>query len=242
MAAIGNIIKQFDGSDELAQTQREVVESLSALGEAKADIFEMTLKEDLRTAGQTGNATVPISAILAATRQVRAYSSADAGHIATEIKAALAGFVEGTPEGVLDGVGRLMTSALTVFLGKASASTGSISDYYVLTAGLSVLRVDLKAWYLNVSATSIYEKMERVSAFVAIKSVVDLSKLDFSTFLFLYQQQLYGGNVPDSDVKKAIAIAKEIYKEFEFVRKASVAGGPAPSAITQHPGQPTVSS
>jgi hypothetical protein len=237
MASIGNIIKQFDGSDELAQTQREVVESLSKLGEAKADFFDLTLKEDLRTAGQSGNATVPISSILASTRQVRAYSSLDAGHIADEIKTALAGFVQGTPEGVLDGVGQLMTSALTVFLGQASASTGTVSDYYVLTAGLSVLRVDLKAWYLNVTAKSIYEKMERVSAFVAIKSVVDLSKLDFSTFLFLYQQQLYNGKVPDKDIKEAMTIAKEIYKEFEDIKRESAAGA-APLAITRHPGRP----
>jgi hypothetical protein len=237
MASIGNIIKQFDGSDELAQTQREVVESLSKLGEAKAEYFDLTLKEELRTAGESENATVPISSILASTRQVRAYSSADAGHIADEIKAALAGFVQGTPAGVLDGVGQLMTSALTVFLGQASASTGTVSDYYVLTAGLSVLRVDLKAWYLNVTAKSIYQKMERVSAFVAIKSVVDLSKLDFSTFLFLYQQQLFNGKVPDADIKQAIAIAKAIHKEFHDIGKMAVPGA-APMAITRHPGRP----
>jgi hypothetical protein len=235
MAGIGSIIKSFDGSDELAQSQREVVESLSKLGESKADFFDLTLKDKLRTAGQDGNPTVPISAILASTRQVRAFSSSSAGHIAEEVKTALKGFIDGSTEGVLDGVGTLISSALTIFLGEAAASTGSISDYYVMTSGLSVLRMDLMAWYQNVTAKSIYEKMERVSAFVAVKSVVDLGKIDFSTFLFLYQQQLVRGKVPETDIKKAMQDAKEIYKEFQSLNKGSSTNGV--KALTAHPGK-----
>jgi len=239
MAAIGNIIKQFDGSDELAQTQREVIESLSQLGDAKAEFFDLSLREDLRSAGQATNPTVPISSIVTSTRQVRAFTSTSAGHIAAEIKAALGAFIKGSPEGVLDGIGQLMTSALTVFLGDASASTGTIYEYYVLTEGLSVVRLDLKAWYLNVTAKSIYEKMERVSAFVAIKSVVDLTKIDFSTFLYLYQQQLFNGKVPEPDLQKALAVAKEIYKDFQDVHKMSgiTVQQEPPPAITIHPGR-----
>ncbi|HWJ51264.1 MAG TPA: hypothetical protein VNR42_09600 [Solirubrobacteraceae bacterium] len=233
MAAIGSIIKGFDGSDELAQTQREVVESLSKLGEARAEFFDLTLKEKLRTAGQEGNQTVPISAILTSTRQVRAYSSSSAGNIAEEIKKALQGFVKGTSEGIIDGVTTLISSALTVFLGEASASTGTISDYYVLTSGLSVLRIDLMAWYQNVTAKSIYTKMERVSAFIAVKSVVDLAKLDFFTFLYLYEQQLVNGKVPPGDVKKALADVKEIYEDF---RKAGGKQLEGVTTVTAHPG------
>jgi hypothetical protein len=233
MAAIRNIIKEFDGSDEMANAQREVVESLSKLGDARADFFDLTLKEKLRTAGKEGNDTIPISSILASTRQVKAFSSESAGHIAEEVKKALTGFVSGTPEGVLDGVGTLISAALTIFLGEASASTGTISEYYVLTSKLSVVRVDLMAWYQNVTAKSIYEKMERVSAFVAIKSVVDLSKLDFSTFLFLYQQQLEAGKVPETDIKKALADARLIYKDFGKTEQATADGV---KALMEHPG------
>jgi hypothetical protein len=234
VASIGSIIKSFDGSDELAQTQREVVESLSKLGEARADYFDLTLKEKLRTAGQEGNPTVPISSILASTRQVRAYSSTSAGSIAEEIKKALQGFVQGTADGIIDGVTTLISSALTIFLGEASASTGTISDYYVMTSGLSVLRVDLMAWYQNVTAKSIYTKMERVSAFIAVKSVVDLSRVDFFTFLYLYEQQLITGKVPPSEVSKAIEEAKKIYKSYQETGGKPNLDGVA--AITAHPG------
>ena len=39
MSLVRDIVKQFDNSDELAQTQREVVESLARLGETKAELF-----------------------------------------------------------------------------------------------------------------------------------------------------------------------------------------------------------
>ena len=56
--------------------------------------------------------------------------------------------------------------------------------------------------------------MERISAFVAVKSTVDLTKIDFNTFLYLYQNQLTAAHLDKNQVKQALQEAKEIYQVF----------------------------
>lgn len=85
MGFIKAILKEFDGSEELAQAQREAVQALSALGEAKAELFVREINSDLLTAGQGDNKTVPITSILASTYDVRAYSSTEAEKITSEV-------------------------------------------------------------------------------------------------------------------------------------------------------------
>jgi hypothetical protein len=231
MSIVRDIVKQFDASDELAQTQREVVESLAKLGESKAEFFDLKIQQSLRTAGGADNQTVPISAILASKKEVRAYSSTSAEHIADTVKKSLESFVAGSAKDIVDGVSGLISGALTIFLGEASAATGTIEEYYVLTEGLSVVRVDMKAWYQNVSAKGVYAKMERVSAVVAVKSTVDLAKIDFNTFLYLYQNQLQMAKLTKEQVTEALREAKEIYKAFQDMGGRLAESTP----ITVHP-------
>lgn len=233
MSIVRDIVKQFDGSEELAQTQRAVVEALGNLGEAKADLYDKAIRESLRTAGTEANPTVPITNILTSKKEVHAYTSTSASHLSETVQTSLKAFMQGSADGVISGIGSLMTGALTVFLGEASSATGTIDEYYVATEGLSVLRLDLKAWYLNVSAKSVYEKMERVCAFVAVKSTVDLAKLDFNTFLYLYQNQLSLGNVRKEQIRAALDDATEIWAAFNKVRRNDVTVEPA--HITRHP-------
>ncbi len=215
MSVVSNIIKSFDQSDELAKVQKEAVEALAALGYAKADVFKMEIQESLMSAGSGPNFTVPVSAVLRTLSDVRAYSSTESGNIGTVVKNALTSFLKGSTESIIDGIGSLISETLGVFLGSASASTGTIEEYYVATEGLSVVRVDMKAWYLNVSSSSIQTKMERITTVVAVKSVVDLAKIDFSTFLNLYQQQLLETGMDQSQMKAALQQAKDIYADFK---------------------------
>ena len=65
--------------------------------------------------------------------------------------------------------------------------------------------------------------MERVTSIVAVKSVVDLSKIDFSTFLNLYQGQLLETKMTHEELKEALNQAKEIYKDYKFINDMTVA-------------------
>lgn len=214
MGAIKKVIDSFDSSSELGQVQRELVETLSNFAESKAKLFQAEIEESLRTAGDGNNKTIPINAIVRHKVWVHAYSSKSAGSISETVSEALNSFVSGTTEGILSGISGLISKALTMFLGEASASTGTVKEYYVMTEGLSIVRVDMMAWYLNVASSSIYDQMQRVCSFVGVKSTVDLSQIDFNTFLYLYQDQLSAAGLDASDLKKAIDTAKEIYADY----------------------------
>lgn len=231
MATMRSIVEDFTGTDDLAQTQRELVESLSALAVAKAEIFEYEIMQSLRSAGKGGQEqTVPISTIINSKIETRAYTSTSVDDIAKEVRQALKAFTSGTSEGVINGVTKLLGDALKLFFGEATASENTIDEYYVMTEGLSVVRVDCKAWYLNVSAKSVQEKMQLVTAVVAVKSAIDMAKIDFNTFLNLYQRQLFAGDVPAKDVAAQLEEVQEIYDLFrKYSSQRPLVEAPAPA-------------
>lgn len=219
MAFIRDVIKSFDASDELGKVQREAVEALAELGLSKAKNFELEITEKLQNAGSGSNLTIPVTAVIRSLSDVRAYSASSAQYIGETVKKALKSFIKGTSEDIIGGVGEIMSGVISVFLGESAASSGEVSEYYVTTEGLSIVRIDMKVWYLNVSSKSIFEKMERVTAVVAVKSVVDLKKLDFATFLNLYQDMLNQTKLTTEQIKMALEQAKLIYKDFNEIDK-----------------------
>ena len=217
MGAIRNAIDTFTGTDELANTQRELISTLATLAESKADHYVAEITKQLLEAGTAGNWTIPIRAVLKTSKHTHAYagqSSKDA--IGTTVQTALKSFVAGGKANIVSGVGDLVTTAITAFLGEASASTGEMSEYYVMTEGLSIIRVDVYGWYLNVEATTVQTKMQRVSAFVAFKSAVDIAKLDYNTFLNLYQDQLsVTGSATAEEISKEMDDVYKIFQKFK---------------------------
>lgn len=232
MAAIGSIIKQFTGENELAETQQALVEAMGEIGIAKAEIFELEVKDSLLNAGSGSNLTVPIESVIDQKSFVRAYSSETTEQITDAVKEIGSAFLRGTDKDVLDGVSGIIGSLLDIFLGKSSASTGQIEEYYLVVEGLAFVRVDLRAWYMNVSAQSVYQVMKRVTVFVATKSSVDFAKLGFSTFLALYSNQLAQGKMTPEQIKAELEKAREIY---ELYRKTHGDKPADPIAITRGP-------
>jgi hypothetical protein len=158
--------------------------------------------------------------VIASVTQTHAYTKASADKIAETVNSALKSFVSGGTKNVLDGVGALVSEALTAFLGASEASEDRIKMYYVMAEDLSIVRVDLRAWYYSVKASGIKDRIEKASAFVAVKSTVDLSKIKFNTFLNLYSRQLKDSGMDETNLIKALDEAKEIYRKFH-----DVAGG-----------------
>jgi hypothetical protein len=222
MSTVRDVVNSFDNSQELGQAQREAVEALAALGDSKAEVFKMEIQESLLSAGNGTNMTVPVSSISKSLKDVRAYSSSESGNLGVAVKNTLNMFLKGSTQSIVDGIGNLISETLSTFLGTASANTGTIDEYYVATEGLSVVRVDMKAWYLNVTASSIQTKMQRIIAVVGVKSIVNLAKIDFSTFLNLYQQQLFESGMSSQNMKAALQEAKEIYKDFQGMTKEPI--------------------
>jgi hypothetical protein len=225
MSVIRDAIKKVDQSDATAAEQKETLRALEELGRAKAEIFVRDIQTSLLTAGEEkSNKTVPVSYMVGSKKEIRAFSSSENGNIGSVVTGALSSFLNGKKENIINGVGNLITGALTVFLGEGSASSDTIEMYYVATDGLAPVRVDVKSWYYMVTATSITTKMERVTAVVATKSVIDVTRIDLGTFLYLYQGQFDVDRMTPKELKAAIEEAADIYNTFveKAIRKGEV--------------------
>lgn len=214
MGAIRKVIESFDNSSELGQAQRELVENLAKLAESKAEFFELDISTSLRTAASEDNKTIPVEAVLATTTQTHAFTAQSVAGIPDAVTKSLRSFVSGTAEGIITGIGALLSEAVTTFLGSGDASTGTLKQYFVVTEGSSIVRVDVRAWYLSVEAASIKNQIQKVSAFVGAKSAVDVSRIKFNTFLNIYDLQLRQMRLPEDDVLAALEQAEKIFRRF----------------------------
>jgi hypothetical protein len=209
------VITRIDQSKELSQEQKELVSTLAELGRAKAEIFNSEIVESLMSAGKTGsNMTLPVTTVVRKTSEIRAYSSSEAGNVPTEVANGVKKLISGETQGVLNSIGNLVTASIQALFGTTSASEGDIHEYYIGLEGLSIVRLDMKSWYKMVSAESVKKKMERVTVTVGVKSIVDLSQLDFSTFFNLYQNQLSTSGISKDQMKNILAEASDIYQAF----------------------------
>lgn len=223
MSAIKAAIKSFDTADEKFEEQLEAVRALETLGAAKAEIFVRDIQTSLLTAGEEkSNKTVPVTFVVGSRKEIRAFSSSEAGNIGRVVNDSLASFLSGKKENIVNGIGNLVSNAMNIFLGEGEASSDTIEMYYVATDGLSPVRVDIKSWFQCVQAKSITSRMERVVTVVATKSVIDVNRIDLGTFLYLYQGQFDVNTMTQKELSDAIDAAADIYNK--FVERASRKG------------------
>ena len=121
MGAIKNAIKSFDGADEAKKELEVQLDFMTALAKAKADYFELVLKDDLAYAGQGSSKDIPVSFIIDYARQTHAYASSSADSIATTITDGISDFTKGGNDNVMKGVGSLMTKAVQLLFPLAGA-------------------------------------------------------------------------------------------------------------------------
>ncbi|MEU0356792.1 hypothetical protein [Streptomyces cyaneofuscatus] len=214
MGAIRSVAQSLDPAGEAVEEQNQTIETLATLAESKAEFFELSIRTSLQDAGGPGDLTVPIESVLDSVTETHAYSSKSADAIGTAVTKSLKAFCSGSQDEILGGVGSLISDGLATFLGDSSASDTTMKRYYILTEGYSIIRIDLCAWQYNVEAKGIQSIVEKVGAFVAVKSAVDMSKVKLNTFLNVYARQLATMPVDNGTVEAAIADAKRIHHEF----------------------------
>ncbi len=214
MGSISGVVKSIDTSEPMKGAAEEALEALDALGQTKVELFRAEIEKSLITAGSDQDRKVPIEAVLDNTAQTHAYHKDNVEKIGSQVKDALSSFCSGSQDKIIDGVSNLISNALEDFLGSAEASEDTLDKYVVLTEEYSIIRLDLRAWQRKVKAEGIRTNAEKVSAFVMVKSAVDLKKIGFNTFLYLYRGQLNAMDLDKQDIEKALDRAAEIYTKF----------------------------
>ena len=195
---------------------------MTALATAKADYFELVLKEDLANAGQGSSKDIPVSFIIDYTRQTHAYASSSADAIATTITEGISDFIKGGNDNVMKGVGSLMTKAVQLLFASKEGNEDVSHFKSVFAEGRALVRLDLKAWKRFTNVKSLSESAEQISAFVMCKSTINAETLDYNTFIQLYQNNLYEkatGFTPD-EISKQLDEIDEIYKKFKDHQKS----------------------
>ncbi|MFF7637770.1 hypothetical protein ACFZB9_32180 [Kitasatospora sp. NPDC008050] len=214
MGAIANVLEGLDPSSKQMEEAKEALDALAALAQTKAEYFQMEIERSLITAGSDQDRRIPIEAVLESISQTHAMVSSQVKDIGKPIAAALKSFCRGSADEIIDGVAGLVTEVLQDFLGGAEGGEESLHRYVVLTEEYSIVRLDLRAWQRSVEATGLRKRAEKVSAFVMVKSAVDLSKIGFNTFLYLYRGQLNAMHMDRTNIEKALDRAAQIYIKF----------------------------
>jgi len=180
---------KIDKSKEKNDKARELIDTLSSLAQTKADLMESQIADDI--AASELSKTVPITLIMQKQKETHAYHSNDGGKgIVDAVTTSVNQIATGSSGDVISGISGLLSTALTAFLGSNTGSEDTIENYTVYTDGISLFRLDYKGWKRDTSGTSISKTMENVSAWCYSKSVVDVTKLDYQSFVALYQNVL----------------------------------------------------
>lgn len=213
MGVIKDVIKKADQTPGVTAEVKETLNLLYELSKQKADLFEEQIAKNLRNAGTTENPTIPITVKLGSHQEIRVTTANTPDKDITDgISTALKSVLTGSKDGIINGLTSLIDTSLRVILGAGEGEEREEHTYYVATEGLAIVRLDLIYWSRHITASSITKYAEKSVVCTAVKSSVDLSKIDFNAFLASYQAQLVRCKFSDEQLQEELINAKKIYK------------------------------
>ncbi len=213
MSVLRNVISKSDSQPEMTKEIKETLNLLYELSEQKAKNFETDIDSFLRSAGTTENQTVPTKFKLASHQEIRVTTqNTPDTDIVTGIGNSLKDILTGTKDSIINGLTDLINTSLKVVLGAGEGKECKQHTYYIATEGISIVRLDLICWSRHITASGITKYAEKSLVCAAVKSSVDLEKLDFNSFLSTYNAQLVRCKFKDSELLEEINNARSIYE------------------------------
>lgn len=212
MGVIKDVVKKADQTQGVTAEVKDALNLLYELSKQKADLYEERIARDLRNAGTTENPTVPITVKLGSHQEIRATTSSTPDKDITDgINKALKDVLTGSKDGIIDGLTSLINTGLKAILGVGEGEEREEHTYFIATEGLSIIRLDLIYWCRRVTAKSITTYAEKSVVCTAVKSSVDVNKIDFNAFLAAYQAQLVRCHFSESQLEDELKNARRIY-------------------------------
>ncbi len=212
MSVVRDIISKADSTPGMTAEIKETLNLLYELSKQKADAFENEILTSLRTAGTVENQTVPTKFKLASHQEIRVTTQKTPNDdIMKGVGGALKSILTGTKDNVIGGLTDLINTGLTAILGAGEGEERMEHAYYIATDGMSIVRLDLMYWSRHISASGITKYAEKSLVCTAVKSSVDLEKLDFNSFLSAYNAQLVRCKFKDEQLLEELQNARRIY-------------------------------
>lgn len=215
---MGKLREMINSVDQSKDTEKEIGEQLkilTALGESKVTIFRGEIEASLKDGKTTDDLKVPITKVLGSYEEYRAYTKRSQEDLAKDVINSFKTMFNGGTQ-IADGIGSLITKSLGVLLGAGSGEELMKKEYFIIVEYPAIIRYDVAMWSRNISVKSLQERAENIIACVAYKSAVDVTKLDFNTFLGCYANVLQESFGSDREnIKKMIQESAEVYGLFQ---------------------------
>lgn len=215
---MGKLREMISSVDQSKETEKEIGEQLkilTSLGESKVTIFRGEIEASLKDGKTTDDLKVPITKVLGTYEEYRAYTKRSQEDLAKDVISSFKTMFNGGTQ-IADGIGSLISKSLSVLLGAGSGEELMKKEYFVIVEYPAIIRYDVAMWTRNITVKSLQERAENIIACVAYKSAVDVTKLDFNTFLGCYANVLQESFGSDKDnIKKMIQESAEVYGLFQ---------------------------
>lgn len=223
MGVLTETIKSFDKSQDLSAETREALDLLVEITKAKADEYENEIQDNLNrgqmlsTKHSVDSLYFPISRVGASKKEYRCITSDTPTDLVDTIGASINEMIEnGSASSIVTGVCKIINAALGPIMGLSEGmeSYCKTTSTFIEGAGKipNIVRFDCIIWGRAIKAESIKKHMEKALACVAYKSVIDVTKISFSDFLYVYAPLL--DVMPDDgkSMQEHIEEAKGIYE------------------------------
>ena len=234
MGFIRDIVKTADQSDVIAAEVKEALSILMTLAESKSSVFKTEIESDLLTGRASDTLTVPITKVLQSKNEYRGITVTSTDVIG-EISKSLQTLFVGDAQ-LLEGITKIVDSAITLLMGAGKGEETEIRIYTVVAEYPAIVRYDFAFWCRNIEADNIFSQMQNALSCVAYKSAVDVTKLDFNTFLAIYQPILVVAYGEDpKKLEEMITQAENIYKRFINITPNSSLRGEDKIAVAATP-------
>lgn len=211
MAKLREVINGLDPSKEQEAVVKEALQMLVNLAEEKVKVFTEEIKTDLQDGKLNNNSLkVPITYVIGQYEEYRAVVK-EGTDIVKNIGDAFQTMFYGD-KNIVSGVTSILQTAVTAVLGAAKGEESQKKMYLVIAEYPSIVRYDFAMWNRTIASQGIMSHVKNALAVVAVKSSVNISKLQFNDFLSLYGPILnkaFGSN--PQQIKNMIQEAKDIY-------------------------------